>query len=43
MQHSAVCVEWKEKVMPGSSVAVDTFEHMCSKYYWLFKPHTDNL
>ena len=43
MWHSAVCVEGKEKVVPGSSVAVGIFEHMCSKYYWLFKPYTDNL
>ena len=43
MQHSAVCIEGTEKVVPGSGVAVDIYEHRCSKYYWLFKPYTDNL
>jgi len=43
MQHSAVCIEGKEKVVPGSSVAVDIYEHWCSKYYWLFELYTDNF
>jgi len=30
MRYSAVCIEGKEKVVPGNSVAADIFEHMCS-------------